>query len=189
MRQRFGGRYALLLLLTLAIAGSLLITTATAQTGIGISPVKVDFGTLGRGGTATKTIKLYNTGNDTAINYTTAMTAPRDMGMSVTPASGVLAAKSNATLTINGAVDSNAQDGTHNGSILINTTAAGQPGRSSVLPALSVKVTYAVSGNAAANPATATSNNGGVDYGVVGASLGIIAVIAVVSVAFILRRR
>ena len=161
-------------------------TLTTAQTGIGIAPAKVNFGTLGRGGNITpQDLKIYNTGNDSAINYTITVNPAISDTIHVSPSMGAITPKSNATVMISGTVGNDAKDGVHNGLILVNTTAKSNSSVG-ILPALAVKVTYTVNGNAP-SPTTTSASNAGIDAA--WPALGIIAIFAVVAVAYLLRRR
>lgn len=102
-------------------------------------------GVVGRGGTATGTVKVYNTGNDSALDYEA--TPQGAMNFAVSPSGGSIPAKSNTTLTLTANVPESAKQGSYNGTLLVRATSSSATGVV-VLPALAAKVTLNVEGTA-----------------------------------------
>jgi hypothetical protein len=148
----------------------------TSQVGIGVSPARIDFGTVGRGGSAERDVILYNTGGNSTLAYSIYFTNVTNTSgqLSASPASVVIAPNSNVTVAVRLDVPSDAKDGNFSSSMLVNTTSA-------VRPALNATITYTVQGNA---PAPAQ----GVDVPLVAGALGVFALVAIGAVYVILLR-
>jgi hypothetical protein len=157
------------------IASSLIVLSAAAnaQASSGATP-SIDFGTVGRGGSAERDVILYNRGNNSTLTYSVNFT-------NVTNTSGQLTATpSNVTVAVRLDVPSDAKDGNFSSSMLVNTSTA-QNG-STLLPALSAKIIYTVQGNAPAQTAQ------GVDVPLIAGVLGVFALVAIGAVYVILFR-
>jgi len=149
----------------------------TAQVGIGVSPARIDFGTVVRGGNAERDVILYNTGGNSTLAYSisfTNVTNPSGQ-LSASPASVTIAPNSNATVAVKLDVPSDAKDGNFSSNMLVNTS-------STVRPALSANITYTVQGTAPAQTAQ------GVDVPLVAGALGVFALVAIGAVYVILLR-
>ena len=144
-----------------------------AQTGTGVGTPLVDFGTVGRGGSAERNVILYNRGNNSTFTYsvTFANVTNTSGQLTATPSSGAIAPKSNVTVAVMLDVPSDAKEGNFSSSMIVNT--------STVFPALSAKITYTVQGNA---PAPAQ----GIDVPLVAGAFGVFAVVAIAAVYVIL---
>ena len=152
------------------------------QTGTGVGTAHVDFGTVGRGGSAERDVILYNRGNNSSFTYSVNFTNVTNTSgqLTATPSSGAIAPKSNVTVAVRLDVPSDAKDGNFSSSMLVNTSTA-QNG-STLLPALSAKIIYTVQGNAPAQTAQ------GVDVPLIAGVLGVFALVAVGAVYVILFR-
>ena len=94
------GVYGLIFLLTIVLAAAVVIRPVTAQTiGVAASPARINLGTLAQGQQGTSHVKIYNPSNTSQLNYSTTL---KGLDGSVTPSSGVIAAKSNQTVTVTG---------------------------------------------------------------------------------------
>jgi hypothetical protein len=146
-----------------------------AQTGTGVGTPLVDFGTVGRGGSAERNVLLYNRGNNSTFTYSVTFTNVTNTSgqLTATPSSGAIAPKSNVTVAVMLEVPSDAKEGNFSSSMIVNT--------STVFPALSAKITYTVQGNA---PAPAQ----GIDVPLVAGAFGVFAVVAIAAVYVILLR-
>ena len=155
-----------------------------AQTGTGVSTPGIDFGTVGRGGSAERDVILYNRGNNSTLTYSVNFTNVTNTSgqLTATPSSGAIAPKSNVTVAVRLDVPSDAKEGNFSSSMVVNTSTAG--GGSTTLPALAAKVTYAVQGNAPAQ--TAPTN---IDVPLVTGALGVFALVAIGAVYVILKRK
>jgi cobalamin biosynthesis Mg chelatase CobN len=166
------------------IASSLIVLSAAAnaQASSGASTPSIDFGTVGRGGSAERDVILYNRGNNSTLTYSVNFTNVTNTSgqLTATPSSGAMAPKSNVTVAVRLDVPSDAKDGNFSSSMLVNTSTA-QNG-STLLPALSAKIIYTVQGNAPAQTAQ------GVDVPLIAGVLGVFALVAVGAVYVILFR-
>jgi hypothetical protein len=159
------------------------ITPAAASVGLGLSPSSVNLGVIGRGGTGTGTVSIYNTGNSSALNYTA---TPEGVNITVNPSNGTIPAKGNATLTLTANVPDNATQGSYNGSLLIKATASGgNTSATTVLPALAAKVTFDVEGTATPTPAAAS----GLSAPLAAVLIVLAAVLVILVVYFLVSRR
>jgi hypothetical protein len=149
----------------------------TAQVGIGVSPARIDFGTVVRGGNAERDVILYNTGGNSTLAYSISFTNVTNTSgqLSASPASVTIAPNSNATVAVKLDVPSDAKDGNFSSNMLVNTS-------STVRPALSANITYTVQGTAPAQTAQ------GVDVPLVAGALGVFALVAIGAVYVILLR-
>lgn len=149
----------------------------TAQVGIGVSPARIDFGTVVRGGNAERDVILYNTGGNSTLAYSISFTNVTNTSgqLSASPASVTIAPNSNATVAVKLDVPSDAKDGNFSSNMLVNTS-------STVRPALSANITYTVQGTAPAQTAQ------GVDVPLVAGALGVFALVAIGAVYVILFR-
>ena len=166
---------AVFLSLVLAIS----IPAVSGQVGIGVSPSVINMGAIAMNGTTSQTMRIYDTSNNTAINYTaqTNMT-----GVTVTPSSGQIAAKSNTSVTVT--VNADTQQGVHSGYLIVNTSAANS-GQVTVLPALAAKITYTTANYSA--PPVATQ---GTNWLEIGSVIGLVVLEALIVVAvYMLKRR
>ena len=153
----------------------------SGQVGIGVSPSVLNMGAIAMNGTAQQTMRIYDTSNNTAINYTV---APRNVsGVVITPSSGQIAAKSNVSVLVT--VTSGTQQGIHTGYLIVNTSAANS-GQVTVLPALAAKLTYTTA-NYSAPPQASNGINGPLIGAV--AALCILGAVIVVSVYIVFKRR
>ncbi|MGZ7132909.1 MAG: hypothetical protein ACXVH6_06040 [Halobacteriota archaeon] len=148
-----------------------------AQTGTGVGTARVDFGTVGRGGSAEREVILYNTGGNSTLAYSIKFTNVTNTSgqLSATPASVAIAPNSNVTVAVRLDVPSDAKDGNFSSRMLVNTTSA-------VRPVLSAAITYTVQGNAPAQTAQ------GVDVPLVAGALAVFALVAIGAVYVILLR-
>jgi len=165
------------------IASSLIVLSAAAnaQASSGATP-SIDFGTVGRGGSAERDVILYNRGNNSTLTYSVNFTNVTNTSgqLTATPSGGAMAPKSNVTVAVRLDVPSDAKDGNFSSSMLVNTSTA-QNG-STLLPALSAKIIYTVQGNAPAQTAQ------GVDVPLIAGVLGVFALVAIGAVYVILFR-
>jgi hypothetical protein len=147
-----------------------------AQTGTGVGTAHVDFGTVGRGGSAEREVILYNTGGNSTLAYSINFTNVTNTSgqLSASPASVTIAPNSNVTVTVRLDVPSDAKEGSFSSSMLVNTS-------STLRPALNANITYTVQGNA---PAPAQ----GVDVPLIAAAFGVFALVAIGAVYIILLR-
>jgi hypothetical protein len=147
-----------------------------AQTGTGVGTAHVDFGTVGREGSAEREVILYNTGGNSTLAYSINFTNVTNTSgqLSASPASVKIAPNSNVTVAVRLEVPSDAKVGSFSSSMLVNTS-------STLRPALNANITYTVQGNA---PAPAQ----GVDVPLIAAAFGVFAVVAIGAVYVILLR-
>jgi hypothetical protein len=147
-----------------------------AQTGTGVGTAHVDFGTVGRGGSAEREVILYNTGGNSTLAYSINFTNVTNTSgqLSASPASATITPNSNVTVTVRLDVPSDAKEGSFSSSMLVNTS-------STLRPALNANITYTVQGNA---PAPAQ----GVDVPLIAAAFGVFALVAIGAVYIILLR-
>ena len=157
-----------------------------AQTSTGASTASVDFGTVGRGGSAERDVILTNPANNSTVTYsiTFANVTNTSGQLTAMPSLGSIAPKSNVTIAVRLDVPSDAKEGNFNSSMVINeSTAPNLGGGSAALPALKAQVTYTVQGYASAQ--TALSD---IDVPLVIGVLGIFALIAIAAIYVILKR-
>jgi len=173
---------AAITVLFIVVASLLIVVSAAvnAQTGTGVSTPSIDFGTVGRGGSAERDVILYNRGNNSTLTYSVNFTNVTNTSgqLTATPSSGAIAPKSNVTIAVRLDVPSDAKEGNFNSSMLVNTSTA-QNG-STLLPALSANITYTVQGNA--------QTAQGVDVPLVAGAFGVFALVAIGAVYVILLR-
>ena len=146
------------------------------QTGTGVGTAHVDFGTVGRGGSAERDVILYNRGNNSSFTYSVNFTNVTNTSgqLTATPSSGAIAPKSNVTVAVRLDVPSDAKEGNFSSSMVVKTS-------STVRPALNANITYTVQGNA---PAPAQ----GVDLPLIAAAFGVFALVAIGAIYIILFR-
>ena len=165
--------------LTLLFFIFLIVVSAlvNAQIGIGVSPARIDFGTVVRGGSVERDVILYNTGGNSTLAYSINFTNVTNASgqLSASPASLTIAPNSNVTVAVRLDVPSDAKDGNFSSSMLVNTSSA-------VRPALRANITYTVQGNAPAQTGQ------GVDVPLVAGALGVFALVAIGAVYVILLR-
>ena len=158
------------------IASSLIVLSAAAnaQTSSGATP-SIDFGTVGRGGSAERDVILYNRGNNSSFTYSVNFTNVTNTSgqLTATPSSGAIAPKSNVTVAVRLDVPSDAKEGNFSSSMVVNT--------STVFPALNASITYTVQGNA---PSPAQ----GVDVPLIAGAFGVFALVAIGAIYIILFR-
>ena len=173
---------AAITVLSIVVASLLIVVSVAvnAQTGTGVSTPSIDFGTVGRGGSAERDVILYNRGNNSTLTYSVNFTNVTNTSgqLTATPSSGAMAPKSNVTVAVRLDVPSDAKEGNFNSSMLVNTSTA-QNG-STLLPALSANITYTVQGNA--------QTAQGVDVPLVAGAFGVFALVAIGAVYVILLR-
>ena len=166
--------------IVLVVIATLLIVVSAAinaQTGTSVSKPSIDFGTVGRGGSAERDVILYNRGNNSTLTYSVNFTNVSNTSgqLTATPSSGAIAPKSNVTVAVRLDVPSDAKEGNFSASMLVNTS-------STALPALSAVITYTVQGNAPAQTAQ------GVDVPLIAGAFGVFALVAIGAVYVILSR-
>ena len=71
-----------------------------AQTGIGVSPASANLGTIGRGGSASQDMRIYNTGNASAMNYTITAQGANKTAIGITPSQGTIGHRDNTSVTM-----------------------------------------------------------------------------------------
>ncbi|MGA7075433.1 MAG: hypothetical protein WBZ42_02650 [Halobacteriota archaeon] len=173
---------AAITVLSIVVASLLIVVSAAvnAQTGTGVSTPSIDFGTVGRGGSAERDVILYNRGNNSTLTYSVNFTNVTNTSgqLTATPSSGAIAPKSNVTIAVRLDVPSDAKEGNFSSSMLVNTSTAG--GGSTLLPALSANITYTVQSNA--------QTAQGVDVPLVAGAFGVFALVAIGAVYVILLR-
>ena len=147
-----------------------------AQTGTGVGTAHVDFGTVGRGGSAEREVILYNTGGNSTLAYSINFTNVTNTSgqLSASPASATITPNSNVTVTVRLDVPSDAKEGSFSSSMLVNTS-------STLRPALNANITYTVQGNV---PSPAQ----GVDVPLIAGAFGVFALVAIGAVYVILLR-
>lgn len=158
-------------------------TAVNAQTSPSVSNL-IDFGTVGRGGSAERDVILTNTANNSTLAYSVTFTnvANTSGQLTASPSSGSIAPKSNVTIAVRLDVPSDANEGTFSSRMVVNSTAQNVGGGSTVLRALATNVTYTVQGNA---PASAPTD---INVPLVAGVLGVFALIAIGAVYVILKR-
>ena len=175
---------AAITVLFIVVASLLIVVSAAvnAQTGTGVSTPSIDFGTVGRGGSAERDVILYNNGNNSTLTYSVNFTNVTNTSgqLTATPSSGAIAPKSNVTVAVRLDVPSDAKEGNFSSSMVVNTSTA-QNG-STLLPALRANITYTVQGNAPAQTAQ------GVDVPLIAGAFGVFALVAIGAVYVILLR-
>jgi hypothetical protein len=158
-----------------------------AQTSTGVSTARIDFGTVGRGGSAERDVILTNPGNNSTLTYSVNFTNVTNASgrLTTTPSNGTIAPKSNVTVAVRLDVPSDAKEGNFSSSMVVNmSTAQNVGGGSTILPALAANVTYTVQGNA---PAQTASTN--IDVPLVTGALSVFALVAIGAVYVILKKK
>jgi len=174
--------------IVLVVIATLLIVVSAAvnaQTATGVSTPSIDFGTVGRGGSAERDVILYNRGNNSTLTYSVNFTSVTNTSgqLTATPSSGAMAPKSNVTVAVRLDVPSDAKEGNFSSSMVVNTSTAQNFGGGLTLhPALAAEVTYTVQGNAPAQTAQ------GVDVPLIAGAFGVFALMAIGAVYVILLR-
>ena len=150
-------------------------TAVNAQTGAGVSTARIDFGTVGRGGSAERGVILTNPDNNSTPTYSVYFTNVTNTSgqLTATPSSGAIAPKSNVTVAVRLDIPSDAKEGNFSSSMVVNT--------STVFPALNASITYTVQGNV---PSPAQ----GVDVPLIAGAFGVFALVAIGAVYVILLR-
>lgn len=159
-------------------------TAVNAQTSPSVSNL-IDFGTVGRGGSAERDVILTNTANNSTLAYSVTFTnvANTSGQLTASPSSGSIAPKSNITIAVRLDVPSDANEGTFSSRMVVNSsTTQNVGGGSTVLRALATNVTYTVQGNA---PASAPTD---INVPLVAGVLGVFALIAIGAVYVILKK-
>jgi Abnormal spindle-like microcephaly-assoc'd, ASPM-SPD-2-Hydin len=162
-------------------------TAVNAQTDALVSTARIDFGTVGRGGSAERDVILTNPNNNLTLTYSVNFTNVTNTSgkLTATPSNGTIAPKSNVTVAARLDVPSNAAEGIFSSSMVVNTSAAQNlGGGSTILPSLAAKVTYTVQGNAPTQTAPTD-----IDVPLVTGALGIFALVAIGAVYIILKRK
>jgi len=157
-----------------------------AQTDTVFSTSRIDFGTVGRGGSAEKDVILTNRGNNSTLTYSINFTyvANTSGQLTATPTSGSIAPKSNETVTVRLDVPSDAKEGSFSPNMVVNTsTAQDLKGGSTTSSSLVTQVTYTIQGNAPAQ--TALTH---VDVPLVAGVLCVFALVAIGAVYVILKK-
>ena len=136
------------ILLAAVLLFSVTVTArAESLAGVEIVPGSVELGTVFLNSEASQNIKIYNTDNATALNYTIAV---RNLtGITTTPAAGAISPKNNATVNVHLKVAADAKPGNYTGSILVNGTATESNGSVSILPARSIRCSYQITNQSA----------------------------------------
>jgi hypothetical protein len=158
-----------------------------AQTRTGVSTALIDFGTVGRGGSAERAVILTNPSNNSTLTYSVNFTNMTNTSgaLTTTPALGSIAPKSNVTVAVRLDVPSDAIEGSFSSSMVVNSsTAKNLGGGSTALPAVMAQVTYTVQGNA---PAQSTPTD--IDLPLVAGTLGVFVLVAIGAVYVILKRK
>ena len=152
-----------------------------AQTSTGVSTARIDFGTVGRGGSAQRDVIL--TGNNSTLTYSIDFTNVTNTSgqLTVTPSSGAIAPKSNVTVTVRLDVPSDAKEGNFSSSMVVYMSAQ-NVSSAVLLPALAATVNYTVQGNTPAQTAQ------GVDVPLIAGAFGVFALVAIGAVYVILLR-
>jgi len=157
-----------------------------AQTGAGVSTAHIDFGTVGRGGSAERDVILTNPDNNSTPTYSIYFTNVTNTSgqLTATPSSGIIAPKSNVTVNVRLDVPSEAKEGDFSSTMVVDmSTAQNVRGNSTILPALTAQVTYTVHSNAPAQIAPT-----GINVPLVASVLGLFTLVALGAVYFILKR-
>lgn len=156
------------------------------QTSTGVSTAHVDFGTLGRGGSAEQDVTLTNLVNNSTVTYSITFTNITNTSgqLTATPSQGSIGPKSNVTIAVRLNVASDAREGSFNSSMVVNeSTTPNVGGGSTTLPAVVAQVTYIVQAKAPARTALSS-----VDVPLVTGVLGVSALVAIAVVYFIFKR-
>jgi len=157
-----------------------------AQTNTGVSTARIDFGTVGRGGSAERAVILTNPSNNSTLTYSINFTNMTNTSgaLTATPSLGSIAPKSNVTVAVRLDVPSDAKEGSFSSSMAVSsTTTQNLRGGSTVLPAVKAQVTYIVQGNA---PAQSTPTD--IDIPLVTGTLGVFVLVAIGAIYVILKR-
>jgi HYDIN/CFA65/VesB-like, Ig-like domain len=160
--------------------------TVNAQIGTSVSTARIDFGTVGRGGSAERDVILTNPGNNSTLTYSVNFinVTSTNGQLTATPSSGAIAPKSNVTVTVRLDVPGDANEGDFSSGMIVNSsTGQNAGGSSTVLPSLAAQVTYTVQGNAPAQTAPTDIN-----VPLVAGVLGLFALIAIGGVYVILKK-
>jgi hypothetical protein len=183
-RLRRGLTPPFFIFLIVLIAASAAVNTQT-RTGVATA-ANIDFGTVGRGGSAQRDVILTNPGNNSTLTYSINFTDVTNTSGQLTaiPSSGAIAPKSNVTLTVMLDVLSDANEGNYSSSMAVNSTAQSLGGGSTALPARLIQVTYTIQGNAPTQTALID-----IDVPLVTGVLFVFALVAIGAVYVILKRR
>ena len=167
---------AVFLSLVLAIS----IPAVSGQVGIGVSPSVLNMGAIAMNGTAQQTMRIYDTSNNTAINYTV---APRNVsGVSISPNQGSIQPKSNVSVLVT--VTADTQQGIHQGWLIVNTTARSSS-QVEILPALAPRIQFIV-----ANYSAPPQPSNGTNWELIGSVIGLVATgVVIVAAVYMLKRR
>ena len=182
MRRGLAALFFICLIVLIAVSAAV-----NAQTRTGVSTARIDFGTVGRGGSTERDVILTNPGNNSSLTYSVNFTNVTNTSaqLTATPTSGSIAPKSNATVTVRLDVPSNAKEGNFTSSMVVNeSTAQNLEGGSTALRALVAQVSYTVQGNAPAQIALT-----GIDVPLVTGALFVFAPVAIGAVYVILIRK
>lgn len=147
-KREIGGLLKPLLLLLLTAAVALAVTAPVNALGVGVTPAVVNLGTIGRGGSATQEIRIYNTDHNSSLSYTVA--AVNASAITVNPSSGSINPDTNITVTVRADVSTNAKDGNYSTLLVVNSTGGSRTGQVIVVPAIALPVKYTVNGTAPA---------------------------------------
>ena len=158
-------------------------TAANAQTSPSVLN-RIDFGTVGRGGSAERGVILTNTANNSTLAYSVTFTnvANTSGQLTASPSSGSIAPKSNITIAVRLDVPGDAKEGNFSSRMVVNSTAQNAGGGSTALRALTTNITYTVQGN----PPTSALTD--INVPLVAGVLGVFTLIAIGAVYVILRR-
>ena len=152
----------------------------SGQVGIGVSPSVLNMGAIAMNGTAQQTMRIYDTSNNTAINYTV---APRNVsGVSISPNQGSIQPKSNVSVLVT--VTADTQQGIHQGWLIVNTTARSSS-QVEILPALAPRIQFIV-----ANDSAPPHPSNGTNWELIGSVIGLVATgVVIVAAVYMLKRR
>lgn len=152
----------------------------SGQVGIGVSPSVLNMGAIAMNGTAQQTMRIYDTSNNTAINYTV---APRNVsGVSISPNQGSIQPKSNVSVLVT--VTADTQQGIHQGWLIVNTTARSSS-QVEILPALAPRIQFIV-----ANYSAPPQPSNGTNWELIGSVIGLVATgVVIVAAVYMLKRR
>jgi hypothetical protein len=181
MRRRLTPVFFIFLIIIVASS-----VEVNAQTDTVVSTARIDLGTVGRGGRAERDVILTNSGNNSTLTYSINFTYVIDTSgqLTATPASGSIAPKSNATVTVRLDVPSDAKEGSFSPNMVVNATTAQDLKGGSTGSSLVTQVTYTIQGNAPAQTALADVN-----VPLVTGVLCIFALIAIAAVYIILKKK
>jgi hypothetical protein len=179
------GLTALFLIFLIVLMAESAAVNAQTRTGVSTA-ARIDFGTVGRGGSAQRDVILTNPGNNSSLTYSVKFTNVTNTSgqLTATPSSGAIAPKSNVTVTVRLDVPSDASEGNFSPSMVVNSTAQNLGGGSTALPARLVQVTYTVQGNAPAQTALTD-----IDVPLVTGALFVFALVAIGAVYVILKKK